>query len=69
LVGLLHAWRFSSSDTVSALPLLERLAHTAAPGGELFPAAAHAAGYAGMGVVLLLARWFTEPAETETPVQ
>jgi len=68
LIGLLHSWRFLSSDTVSALPLLERLAHTAAPGGELFPAAAHAAGYAGMGVVLLLARWFTEPAETEKPV-
>ena len=61
LIGLLHAWRFTASDTVSALPLLERLTHTGAAGGELFPAAAYAAGYAGMGAVLLLARWFTEP--------
>jgi len=66
-VGLLHAWRFSASDTVSALPLLERTAGTAAPGGVLFPAAAYALGYAGIGVVLLLARWFTEPSTTETP--
>ena len=29
-------------------------------------AAAAAVGYAGMGVVLLLARWFTEPSAVET---
>jgi adenine/guanine/hypoxanthine permease len=66
LVGLLHAWRFTASDTVSALPLLERITGAGAPGGELFPAAAAAVGYAGMGVVLLLARWFTEPSAVET---
>ena len=65
-LGLLHAWRFSPSDTVSALQILERLAHTAAPGGTLFPAAAYAVGYAGMGAVLLVARWFTVPSETES---
>lgn len=68
LLGLLHAWRFSASDTVSALPLLERIAGTAAPGGVLFPAAAYALGYAGIGLVLLLARWFTEPNEADAPV-
>jgi AGZA family xanthine/uracil permease-like MFS transporter len=61
LIGLLHAWRFSASDTVSALPLLERLTGTGPAGGTLFPAAAYAVGYVGMGVVLLAARWFTEP--------
>lgn len=65
LVGLLHSWRFSPSDTVSALPLLERLTQAAAPGGTLFPAATYATGYFGLGVVLLLARWFAEP-ETDS---
>jgi AGZA family xanthine/uracil permease-like MFS transporter len=67
LVGLLHSWRFSAADTVSALPLLERIVGTAAPGGGLFPAAAYALGYAGIGLVLLFARWFTEPNEADTP--
>jgi hypothetical protein len=35
-------------------------------GGELFPAAAAAVVYAGMGVLLLLVRWFTEPSAVET---
>ena len=61
LVGLLHSWRFSPSDTVSALPVLERLTQTTVAGGTLFPAAAYALGYAGIGAVLLLARWFTVP--------
>jgi hypothetical protein len=34
LVGLLHAWRFTASDTVSALPLLERITGAGAPGGR-----------------------------------
>jgi len=65
LVGLLHSWRYAAGDTVSALPLLERLTHTGETGGVLFPAAAHAAGYAAIGVTLLLARWFTEPSDVE----
>jgi AGZA family xanthine/uracil permease-like MFS transporter len=67
LLGLLHSWRFAAGDTVGALPLLERLTHTAVPGGPLFPAATYAVGYVGMGVVLLLARWFTVPSEAEMP--
>ena len=65
-LGLLHSWRFSTSDTVSALPLLEQLAQGVTPTGGLFPAANYALGYAGMGVVLLLARWFTEPEPQAT---
>jgi AGZA family xanthine/uracil permease-like MFS transporter len=70
LLGLLHSWRFTPSDTVSALPLIERLTRSAGAGGPLFPAAAYAAGYAGMAVVLLVARWFTVPEPDEkTPTQ
>ena len=65
LLGLLHAWRFMASDTVSARPLLERMTGARASDGELFPAAA-VVGYAGMGEVLLMARWFTEPTAVET---
>jgi AGZA family xanthine/uracil permease-like MFS transporter len=61
LLGLLHAWRFTSSDTVTALPLLDYLTGTGRPGEALFPAAGYAIGYAGIAAVLLLARWFTEP--------
>ena len=69
LLGLMHAWRFTPGDTVSALPLLDRLAGAGRPGDPLFPAAACAAGYAGIAVVLLLARAFTEPDDngTRTP--
>jgi hypothetical protein len=54
-----------ASDTVSARLLLERMTGARASDGELFPAAA-AVGYAGMGVLLLMARWFTEPNAVET---
>jgi AGZA family xanthine/uracil permease-like MFS transporter len=68
LLGLMHSWRFTPSDTVSALPLLDRLTGTGRPGESLFPAAAYAAGYAGIALVLLLAHWFTEPDNTgESP--
>ena len=65
LLGLLHAWRFTPSDTVSALPLLDRLTGTARAGEPLFPAVLYAAGYAGIAVVLFLARWFTVPENGE----
>jgi AGZA family xanthine/uracil permease-like MFS transporter len=62
LLGLMHSWRFTPGDTVSALPLLDRLLTGTAHAGEaLFPAAGYAAGYAGIAAVLLLAHWFTEP--------
>ncbi len=59
LLGLLHSWRFTPSDTVSAIPLLDRLTGTGRPGESLFPAAAYAAGYVGIAAVLVLARWLT----------
>ncbi len=62
LLGLMHSWEFNGADTVSTLPLLERMAgvltHT-----TLFPAATYAWGYAGLGVILLAARWFTVSSE------
>jgi hypothetical protein len=66
LLGLMHSCRFAPGDTVSSIPLIERLTNPDWPGGSLFPAAAYAAGYAGMAVVLLLAKWFTEPGEPGT---
>jgi len=64
LLGLMHSWRFAGADTISSLPLLDRL--TGAPAvGDLFPAAAFAAGYAALALVLCTARWFTEPALKE----
>ena len=65
LVGLMHSWRFTPGDTVSSIPLIERLTNPEWPGGSLFPAATYAAGYAGMAVVLLLAKWFTVPGDPE----
>jgi len=61
LLGLMHSWRFTTSDTVSAIPLLDRLTHVSHGDGSLFPAATYAVGYAGIALVLVLARWFTEP--------
>jgi len=61
LLGLLHSWRFTTSDTVSALPLIEHFTNPTLLKGGLFPALAYAEGYAGMAVVLLAARWFTAP--------
>ena len=61
LLGLMHSWRFSPSDTVSAIPLLDRLTGVNHGTEPLFPAAAYAAGYAGIALVLVCARWFTEP--------
>ena len=65
LLGLMHAWRFTPGDTGSALPLLDRLTGTGHAGEPLFPAAMYAAGYAGIAVVLVLARWCTEPESDE----
>lgn len=58
LVGLMHAWRFEGGDTIGSLPLLEQLTHVF-KGGAYFPAAAYAAGYAILALVLVAARWFT----------
>jgi len=61
VLGLLHAWKFQPNDTVGTLPLLERLAGTAAAGTALVPAAGFAIGYASLAAVLLLVRVFAEP--------
>ena len=61
LLGLMHSWVLTSSDTVSSLPLLERLTGAEVHGG-LFPAASFALAYLGLGVVLLAARTFTVPS-------
>jgi AGZA family xanthine/uracil permease-like MFS transporter len=61
LLGLMHSWRFTTSDTVSAIPLLDRLTQVSHGDGSLFPAATYAVGYAGIALALVLARWFTEP--------
>ncbi|HEY3756816.1 MAG TPA: hypothetical protein VGL42_11760 [Opitutaceae bacterium] len=51
--GLLHSWQFLGSGTIGYLPLLE--------GRSEFPAAAYAAGYLGLALLLFFARWFTIP--------
>ena len=58
-VGLLHAWKFEPNDTVGTIPLIDRWAGKLT--GPLMPAADFALGYAGLAVILLLARWFTVP--------
>ena len=59
LLGLMHSWRFAGADTVSSLPLLDRMTDSARP-GTLFPAAAFAVGYAILALILCAAKWFTE---------
>jgi AGZA family xanthine/uracil permease-like MFS transporter len=62
LVGLMHSWRFAGADTVSSIPLLARM--TGADHlGTLFPAASYACAYALLAVILVLARFFTVPAD------
>jgi AGZA family xanthine/uracil permease-like MFS transporter len=61
LAGLLHAWRLAPADTLSSLPLLDRITGAPSTSPSLFPAAAYAAGYAAIALVLVLARWFTVP--------
>jgi len=62
LAGLMHSWKFAGEDTVASLPILDRLAGAGGE-GTLFPAAAFAAAYAVVAILLLLARRFTEPDE------
>jgi AGZA family xanthine/uracil permease-like MFS transporter len=60
LLGLMHSWKFTASDTVIHLPLVDWLAQRGAfPGwAALFPAWPYATGY-GLFALLLLAaaRW------------
>lgn len=66
LAGLMHSWKFTASDTVIHVPLLDRLVgETAANGAAgLFPAWAFAAGYVGFGLLLLAAGRWSQPTDT-----
>jgi AGZA family xanthine/uracil permease-like MFS transporter len=64
LLGLMHSWQFAGADTVSALPLLERLTG-GTPVGSYFPAASYALAYGILAVLLLAARWFSVPNGSE----
>jgi AGZA family xanthine/uracil permease-like MFS transporter len=60
LLGLMHSWKFTASDTVIHLPLLDwAVRRDAFPGwAELFPAWSYALGYGLMALLLLAAaRW------------
>lgn len=59
LLGLMHSWRFAGADTISSLPLLDRLTKSGGT-GALFPAAAFALGYLILALVMCSAKWFTE---------
>lgn len=64
LLGLMHAWRFEGADTVSSIPLLGIVVGTS-PTGSLFPAASYALGYGIIAILLVLAKWFTTPSNSE----
>ena len=60
LLGLMHSWKFTPSDTVINVPLLDQLAARGAfPGwAALFPAWPYALGYSLVALLLLgAARW------------
>lgn len=65
LLGLMHAWKFTASDTVISVPLLDRLAGNEVAGGwqGLFPAWPFAVGYGLMTVLLLAAHYWGQPNE------
>jgi AGZA family xanthine/uracil permease-like MFS transporter len=64
LVGLMHSWRFAGADTISSIPLLDRLTGSAG-NQDLFPALSYASAYALLAVLLCAARWFTVPSHGE----
>ena len=60
LAGLMHAWKFTASDTVISVPLIDlAFARSGFPGwARLFPAWPYAVGYALLTALLLAAhRW------------
>jgi AGZA family xanthine/uracil permease-like MFS transporter len=60
MTGLIHSWKFSASDTVLNMPLLDWCAGKAVPltGAGLFPAWPYATSYALIAAFLLLANQF-----------
>ena len=61
LLGLLHSWRLAPTDTLSSLPLLDRITGATATSDSLFPAASYAIGYAALALICFVARFVTEP--------
>jgi AGZA family xanthine/uracil permease-like MFS transporter len=63
LAGLMHAWKFTASDTVISVPLIDLVfARTGFPGwAGLFPAWPYALGYALFTALLLAAQRWAKP--------
>lgn len=65
MLGLMHAWKFSASDTIISVPLLDLLGgHTDWVGwAALFPAWPYALGYALAASLLLASSKWAKPVE------
>jgi len=63
LLGLMHSWKFTASDTVIHLPLLDWIVRPGAfPGwAALFPAWPYALGYSLLALLLLAAQRWGKP--------
>jgi AGZA family xanthine/uracil permease-like MFS transporter len=66
LLGLMDSWQFSGADTISSLPILERIAGHGG-GGGLFPAADYTLGYLILAAMLCAAKWFARPGGPPSP--
>jgi len=66
LLGLMHSWKFTASDTVISVPLLDALGGHGAAGGwaALFPAWPYALGYVFFALILLAAHRWGRPVDT-----
>jgi len=64
LLGLMHSWKFTASDTVIHVPLLDRLVGSGETSGwvALFPAWPFATGYALFALLLLAAQRWGKPS-------
>ena len=66
LSGLLHAFKFTTGDTLVDLPLLDLLAGNFKGNiTELFPASRFAMAYLLVALILLAAHFFTKPNQEE----
>lgn len=62
-LGFLHSWRYVTGDTVGSMPLVDRLTGAPVASASLFPAGPYAIAYASLAAVLVLAKFFTVPAD------